>query len=112
MSTLNTPATQLDQRIAPDIDRRREPRCETSEIVRWKRPGRVEDYKAYMWDRSRNGLGFFIDVKPPPRIGDLLHIRRFDRDRWDIINETVRVTRVTPTPNDQLNMVGCTIEQV
>jgi len=94
----------------PFPDRRREERFECSEIIRWKRPGRIEDHKAYMWDRSMRGMGFFIDTQPPPRVGDLLHIRRFDNDRWDIVNEVVRVARVTETPNRALTMIGCTLE--
>lgn len=88
-------------------DRRRDERVESRDVARWKRPGRIEDHKAWMVDRSRSSIGFMADAAAAPRLGEVLNIRQLDRDRWTIIEDTVRVARTAPA-GDDLVMVGCT----
>ncbi len=88
-------------------DRREEPRIETSDVIRWKRPGRPEDNTAWTVDRSQSGLGFMITADVTPHVGDVLNVRRLDQDRWETINQTVRVVHATRASCDQLVMIGC-----
>jgi len=90
-------------------EHRREPRVHYDDIIRWKRPGRVEDHKAWTIDRSASGLGFLVPIETDPQPGEQVNIRRFDGDRWAEINGDVRIARATPTPQGDLIMVGCTI---
>lgn len=92
------------------LDRRREARVEANDQVRWKRPGRIEDHKAWMVDRGRSSLGFLAAAEAAPRVGEVLNIRRQDGDCWALIDGTIRVARATPTPNADLLTIGCTIE--
>ncbi len=91
-------------------DRRNEPRVEASEVMRWKRPGKVEDHKAWMVDRSASGFGFLAMTQSAPRVGEILNLRRLDRDRWATVDRIVRVARTTPTSNNDLVLIGCRIE--
>ncbi|MBX3396807.1 MAG: hypothetical protein KF841_15730 [Phycisphaerae bacterium] len=91
-------------------DKRREVRLDSQDIIRWKRPGRIEDHKAWTIDRSPSGYGFMARVHEAPRLGDLIHIRRFDHDRWASFEEPYRVSRVFPA-TDELVVVGCCISE-
>ena len=91
-------------------DRRSEMRMESSDIVRWKRPGKLEDRKAYMLDRSPSGLGFVAHTSEAPRVGDILNLRRRDGDRWATLDRAVRVVRADPATDDSLTIVGCRLE--
>lgn len=104
--TMNSPGP------AEGIDRRRETRNACDDIIRWKRPGRIEDQQAWLLDRSDSGLGFLIEPVPTLRVGDVLHlrIRERDGDQWFLRNETVRIMRLRPTPNLELTMVGARVE--
>lgn len=94
------------------IDRRRETRSTCDDIIRFKRPGRVEDRHAWLLDRSDTGLGFLIEPISTLRVGDVLNlrIRHREGDRWYDRDEAVRVMRLRPTPNLELTMVGAKIE--
>jgi hypothetical protein len=83
---------------------------EANDVIRWKRPGKIEDHRAWMVDRAASGMGFLAQAAVAPRVGDLLNIRRQDEDRWEVLDRTVRVARTTPTSNDEFVMVGCTVE--
>jgi hypothetical protein len=91
-------------------ERRAEPRIEADDIVRWKRPGRIEDEKAWIIDRSPNGLGFLTTFDRAPQVGDALHVRRMSDDRWAVIDRPIRVARTTPLAGGDLVMVGCAME--
>jgi hypothetical protein len=93
-------------------DRRRETRRSCDDIIRFKRPGRVEDVQAWLIDRSETGLGFLIEPISNLRVGDVLNmrIRERDGDRWYERDEAVRVMRLRPTPNLELTMVGACVE--
>jgi hypothetical protein len=90
-------------------DRRSEPRIECDRIVRWKRPGKIEDHKAWMVDRAPSGLGFVTSADVAPQVGEILNIRQLDEDRWATIDRTVRVARATQTTADNLIMIGCAL---
>jgi len=94
------------------IERRRETRTVCDDIIRFKRPGRVEDRHAWLLDRSTTGLGFLIEPISTLRVGDVLNlrIRERDGDQWYERDEAVRVMRLRPTPNLELTMVGARIE--
>ena len=83
---------------------------EADDVIRWKRPGKIEDNKAWMIDRSPSGLGFLTRAKTAPRVGDTLNIRRLEDERWATIERSVRVARTTPTLGHDLVMIGCSIE--
>lgn len=89
-------------------ERRQEVRLDSQDIIRWKRPGRIEDHKAWTVDRSPSGYGFMSRMDEAPRIGDLLHIRRFDHDRWQAFDEPFRVARIQPA-TEELVIVGCCV---
>ncbi|MCG8406014.1 MAG: hypothetical protein MI923_12530 [Phycisphaerales bacterium] len=88
------------------IERRRETRLESDDIIRWKRPGHIEDHKAWTIDQSPSGYGFMARKDNAPAIGEYINIRRYDNDRWDIFEEPFRVAR-TEFVTDQLVLVGC-----
>ncbi|MFQ5428929.1 MAG: hypothetical protein ACE5E1_01360 [Phycisphaerae bacterium] len=92
------------------IDRRREVRLESDDVIRWKRPGQVEDNKAWTIDRSPSGYGFMARVETAPKVGDRLHIRRYSDDRWDSFDESFRVAR-TEAVTEELVLVGCVIDE-
>ena len=92
------------------IERRKEVRLESSDVLRWKRPGHVEDNKAWTVDRSPSGFGFMARIEDAPKVGDRLHIRRYDADRWDTIDGSFRVARTEPATEDLL-VVGCVIDE-
>ena len=94
---------------AGPIEQRREVRLESDEVVRWKRPGQVEDNKAWTVDRSPSGYGFMVRVDVAPKVGDLIHIRRYDDDGWDSFDEPFRVAR-TQRATDELVIIGCVME--
>lgn len=91
------------------IERRRETRVQSDDVIRWKRPGKVEDHKAWTIDRSPSGYGFMARIGSAPRVGDRIHIRCFECDRWDSFDDPFRVTR-TEAVTDELVLVGCAIE--
>ncbi len=91
-------------------NRRKEERALADDIIRWKRPGKIEDQKAWMVDRAQSGLGFLTDTKIAPRAGEILNVRQLDRDRWITIDRTVRVARATLASDDTLTMIGCSVE--
>jgi hypothetical protein len=91
-------------------ERRREPRIEADDIIRWKRPGKIEDEKAWMIDRSPNGLGFLTTSDRSPQVGEMLNIRRMTDDRWTVIDRPIRVARTMPASSGDLIMVGCEME--
>ena len=88
-------------------DRRAEIRVEASDVIRWKRPGQLEDNKAWTIDRSSNGIGFLTASEAAPAVGDVITLRRLDQDRWSIIEGAVEIARVSPCPRDELTVVGC-----
>ena len=88
------------------LERREETRVASDDVIRWKRPGCIEDNKAWTVDRSPSGYGFMARVEIAPRVGDRIHIRRFDTDRWDSHDEPFRIAR-TEAVNDELVLVGC-----
>ncbi|HWL92384.1 MAG TPA: hypothetical protein VNT79_02530 [Phycisphaerae bacterium] len=89
-------------------ERREEVRLDSQDIIRWKRPGRLEDNKAWTVDRSPSGYGFMTRFDGAPRVGDLVHIRRFDNDRWAPFEEPFKVARLLPA-TDELVVVGCRV---
>jgi hypothetical protein len=91
-------------------DRRSEMRMENGDTMRWKRPGKFEDHKAWMVDRSPSGLGFLTQAGVAPRVGEILNIRRLDDDRWATLDRAVRVVRADPATDESLTMVGCRLE--
>ncbi len=91
------------------IERRRETRVESDDVIRWKRPGHIEDNKAWTIDRSPSGYGFMSRVESAPKVGDRIHIRLRDSDGWDVYDEPFRVAR-TETVTDQLVLVGCVVD--
>lgn len=100
--TMSAPATTSE--------RRNEVRLDSNDVLRWKRPGRVEDNKAWTVDRSPSGFGFMARIQDAPKIGERIHIRRYDADRWDTVLEPFRVTRIEPV-TDELLIVGCAMEE-
>lgn len=95
---------------ATTSERRSEVRLESNDVLRWKRPGRVEDNKAWTVDRSPSGFGFMARIEDAPQIGDRINIRRYDTDRWDTVLEPFRVARIEQV-TDELLMVGCVMEE-
>jgi hypothetical protein len=91
-------------------DRRSALRFRNDDVLRWKRPGRIEDHKGWAIDRSQTGLGFAVLRDEAPRVGERLHLRLFDRDRWKVIEGAVRVARVDPASDERLVMVGCCLQ--
>lgn len=91
-------------------ERRRETRVRWDDAIRWKRPGTIEDNKGWAQDQAESGYGFITTRETAPAVGDRLNLRRFDRDRWAIINHTVRVARIGATSARGLVIVGCAIE--
>ena len=91
-------------------ERRGEVRLESNDVLRWKRPGRVEDNKAWTVDRSPSGFGFMARIQDAPQIGERIHLRRYDADRWDALSEAFRVARTEPV-TDELLVVGCVMEE-
>jgi len=91
------------------IERRRETRVESDDVVRWKRQGRVEDNKAWTIDRSPSGYGFMARVETAPKVGDRIHIRLHDNNNWDVFDGPFRVAR-TETVTDELVLVGCVVD--
>ncbi|HVP10227.1 MAG TPA: hypothetical protein VMV94_03465 [Phycisphaerae bacterium] len=91
-------------------ERRREPRMQADDVIRWKRPGRIEDEKAWMIDRSPNGVGFLVMAERAPKAGDILHIRQRTEGGWTVIDRLIRVARTAPVSSDELVMVGCAME--
>lgn len=92
------------------IDRRKTARHEADEILRWKRPGRVEDHKAWNTDLSMDGIGFLTLPNTDPQVGEVIHLRMFNRDRWATFERVVRIARVQTAPGGDLLMVGCSVE--
>ncbi len=95
---------------ATTSERRNEVRLEADDVLRWKRPGRVEDNKAWTVDRSPSGFGFMARIQDAPQIGDRIHIRCYDADRWDTVLEPFRIARTEPV-TDELLFVGCVMEE-
>jgi hypothetical protein len=79
-------------------------------VLRWKRPGRIEDHKAWSIDRCDGGIGFCTLSESRPQVGEIIHVRVLDRDRWMTVEQTVRVARTDPTPGGELVLVGCALE--
>jgi|GEM_PF-1794510 len=88
------------------IERRREVRLASDDVIRWKHPGKFEDFKGWTIDRSPSGYGFMAKAEQAPKIGERINIRRLERDRWDILGESFRVTRAEIV-TDELTLVGC-----
>ncbi len=93
----------------PKMEKRREVRVECDDAIRWKHPGKPEDFKGWTIDKSPSGFGFMAKAEQAPRVGEWIHIRRFDSDRWDISDEPFRVTRME-TVTEELVIVGCIAE--
>ena len=91
-------------------DRRRELRCNSDDVIRWKRPGRIEDHKGWTLDASPSGIGFLTLAEAAPQIGDRLHLRKLHGETWTTLERTVRVARADPTTNDEFVVIGCAIE--
>ena len=93
--------------VEPYVERRGEIRIESDDVIRWKRPGRFEDRKAWTLDKSQSGIGFLTLSENAPIVGDMLHIRRRDGKHWAPLNGEIRVARAAPTSGDGLVMIGC-----
>lgn len=93
----------------PLQENRREVRLQSDDPIRWKHPGRAEDFKGWTIDRSPSGFGFMAKSDDAPRVGDWIHVRRFDSEVWDIADEPFRVTR-TESVTPELTIVGCVAE--
>ena len=91
-------------------DRRGNLRVRSEDVLRWKRPGRIEDHKAWSIDRSDLGIGFCTLAECRPQVGELINLRVLDRDRWRTVETTVRVARTDHTPGGELIFVGCALE--
>jgi len=92
-------------------ERRSAERHPADKILRWKRPGRPEDHKAWNVDRAEGGIGFLTLPNTDPRVGEVIHLRVFDEDRWATVDRTVRIVHVTASPSGDLLMVGCKIDE-
>jgi hypothetical protein len=91
-------------------ERRTNLRLRSEDVLRWKRPGRVEDHKAWSVDRSDLGIGFCTLAEVRPQVGEVINLRVLDRDRWKTVEQTVRVARTDPTPGGELIFVGCALD--
>ena len=94
-----------------DSERRIAPRQIADDIIRWKRPGKIEDNKGWTVDRSDTGIGFYTDLRVAPQVGDVIHLRRLDGDSWIPFDGKITVRRATPTSTDELITIGCSIDQ-
>lgn len=92
-------------------DRRKDERFECDHIIRWKRPGRFEDNKAWSSDRSPTSLGFITETRNAPAVSEVLHVRRLNVDRWVIESNVIRVARVTRASSPDLSIIGCTLAE-
>lgn len=88
-------------------DQRREIRQCADDVIRWKRPGRIEDYRGWTLDVSSSGIGFMTSANPGVRIGDRIHVRRLDGDIWSTIEGPIEVARVSQTSSPGVVVVGC-----
>jgi hypothetical protein len=91
----------------PFCDRRTTIRFRSDDVIRWKRPGRVEDHKGWTVDRSDRGIGFCTLAENCPRAGEVIHLRVLDGGQWITLDREVRVVRTVPTPGGELVFVGC-----
>lgn len=89
------------------MDQRKEFRRDSTDIIRWKRPGRVEDHRAWAIDNSPSGLGFMTLARHELTPGDSLHLRREEERLWAVEERDVRIVRVTPTSSPDVVIVGC-----
>ena len=83
------------------MDRRRELRHESEDIIRWKRPGRIEDH------RGLDRVGVLALGRHQLMPGDALHLRREEDRLWATVERDVRVVRITPTSSPDVVIVGC-----
>jgi hypothetical protein len=90
-------------------ERRIERRLASDDVIRWKRPGRIEDHKGWSVDRSLSGLGFLVEAPAAPRVGERLHVRQLDGDRWTVLDRTYCVVRADPANGGDFAFVGCRI---
>lgn len=90
------------------LERRSETRVDADDVIRWKRPGRFEDNKAWTIDRSPSGYGFMARVETAPKAGERIHIRLQENDNWKMFDEPFRVAR-TEAVTDRLVLVGCVV---
>jgi len=91
-------------------NRRRDTRRPSDDLIRWKRPGRIEDHKGWSIDASASSLGFLADRRSAPCVGERLNVRRLDGERWTTIDRPVWVARTMPASSDDLVFVGCMID--
>ena len=91
-------------------ERRSELREQIDQTIRWKRPGIIEDRKGWVLDRSPSGLGFLAAAWTAPHLGDTLHVRRWDDDRWATVDRPLRVARSDALAGGELVMVGCRMD--
>lgn len=90
-------------------NQRREIRQCADDVIRWKRPGRIEDHRAWTLDVSPSGIGFMTSSDPGVRIGDRIHVRRLDGDIWSTLEGPIEVARVSQTSSPGVVVVGCRI---
>lgn len=88
-------------------ERRNSPRERWDDVIRWKRPGRPEDHRGWALDYSERGIGFMASAMTAPAVGDSIHVRRFDGDRWATIEQHIRVARTAPTTHPDMLVIGC-----
>lgn len=88
-------------------DRRRELRQDSDDVIRWKRPGKLEDQRAWSIDLSSSGMGFMTPHDAAPSVGDMLHLHRQIGNTWEKIERPVRVARVSSSSNPEVVTVGC-----
>ncbi len=92
------------------VNRRSEPRQISDDVLRWKRPGRIEDQRGWSLDLSSCGMGFMTGRDAAPSVGESLHLRRLNGDVWETIERPVRVARVSDTTSPEIVVVGCRME--
>ena len=75
---------------APTLENRREVRLQCDDAIRWKHPGKPEDFKGWTIDRSPSGFGFMAKSEQAPRVGADVTLRV---DRCDEVVAAVVAAR-------------------
>ena len=79
-------------------------------MIRWKRPGKIEDHRGWALDCSEAGIGFMTCADISPQIGDAIHLRKFDGDRWATLDKAIHVRRKSPTSHPDVLVIGCSLD--
>ena len=88
-------------------ERRQELRHNADDVIRWKRPGRIEDRKVGRFDASPSGTRFLTLAEVAPHVGDELQLataggRDLGHDRAG-----PSASRADLTTNSEFVVVGC-----